>query len=62
MRWFGWGLLLLTGAMFVAEYVIYGFVTPEITSLKMAVPIVAAVMIVLSHTREKELYEEHLPH
>lgn len=62
MRWLGWGLLLLTGGMFLAEYVIYGFVTPQLTPLKIAVPIVAAVLIVASYMRQKPLYEEHLPH
>ncbi len=62
MRWFGWGLLLLTGAMFAAEYVIYNYVMPEITPLKIAVPIVAALLIVCSYMRQKPLYEEHLPH
>jgi hypothetical protein len=62
MRWFGWGLLLLSGAMFAAEFVIYGYVRPEITPVKWAVPIIAAALIYLSYKREKELYNEHLPH
>jgi predicted MFS family arabinose efflux permease len=62
MRWFGWGLLLLTGAMFVAEFVIYGYVRPEISQVKMAIPFVAAALIYFSYKKEKELYNEHLPH
>ncbi len=62
MRWLGWGLLLLTGVMFGAEYVIYGYVTPQLTPIKIAVPIVAAALIVMSYMRQKPLYEEHLPH
>ena len=62
MRWLGWGLLLLTAAMFGAEFVIYGYVSTQLTPIKWAVPIVAAVLIVLSYKREKELYEQHLPH
>ncbi|HEY0592717.1 MAG TPA: hypothetical protein VGE86_04545 [Thermoanaerobaculia bacterium] len=62
MRWLGWGLLLLTGAMFAAEYVIYNYAVPELTPIKIAVPIVAAILIVASYMRQKPLYEEHLPH
>ena len=62
MRWFGWGLLLLTAGMFVAEFVIYNYVTPEMTPVKWAVPIFGAALIFFSYKREKELYNEHLPH
>ena len=62
MKWFGWGLLLLTAGLFIAEFVIYGYVRPELTPVKLAVPVIALVMIVLSYRREKPLYEEHLPH
>ena len=62
MRWFGWGLLLLTAGMFAAEFVIYGYVRPDMTPVKWAVPILAAALVYLSYKREKELYNEHLPH
>lgn len=62
MRWLGWGLILMTAGMFIAEFVIYGFVRPEMTPIKWAVPIIAAALIFLSYRKEKQLYEEHLPH